>query len=391
MPLSNLKVLDLTRFIAGPTCTMHLADMGADVIKIEPPERGDESRHQGSIINGESWYFVGMNRNKRSLTLNLRSAEGKKIFIQLARQSDVVVENFRPGVMQKFGLDYESLRKINPSLIYCGISGFGKTGPNYLQPAFDLIAQGISGFMSLTGFPDREPLRAGTPIADSVAGILSALGVTLALIARQKTGKGQEVNTSLMEGLISILSFQSDRYLGLREVPERLGNNHPVISPYGSFKAMDGYINIAPSGDPMWERLAHALDLEDLLDDPRFQTNDLRRQNRKEINDIINDITSKQPMSYWIEYLNKAGVPCGPLFNLAQTFEYPQVKHQEMVLEVEQPSGKVKILGFPIKLSDTPGTIRRPSPQLGEHTDEILADLGYSGENIVDLRNKGVI
>ncbi len=391
MPLSNVRVLDLTRFAAGPTCTLLLADMGAEVIKIESPERGDEVRYQGTIINGESWYFVQLNRNKRSLTLDLKSDEGKEIFFRLARESDVVVENFRPSVMRKLGLHYEVLRELNPAIIYCGISGFGKDGPYHLRPAFDFIAQGISGFMSITGFPDREPVRTGIPIADSVAGIYGAYGILVALMARQRTGKGQEVQTSLVEGLISVLIFQADRYFGRGEVPPREGNDHPMVSPYGTFKALDGYINIGPSGDPMWERLAHALGLDELLDDPRFCTNDLRRQNRKEINKIIDDITSKRTMSDWIEYLNKEGVPCGPIYNLEQTFNDPQVKHQDMVIDVKQPSGKVKTLGFPVNMSDTPAKIRRPAPQMGENTEEIMSALGYSTKKINELRTKGVV
>jgi crotonobetainyl-CoA:carnitine CoA-transferase CaiB-like acyl-CoA transferase len=370
---------------------MLLADMGAGVIKIETPGRGDEARYQGSIIKGESWYFVGMNRNKKSLTLDLKTKEGKEIFLRLARESDVVVENFRPGVMWNLGLDYNALREVNPAIIYCGISGYGKDGPYHLRPAFDFIAQGISGFMSITGFPDREPLRTGIPISDSVAGIYAAYGILAALMTRQHTGKGQEVQTSLVDAMISILSFQADRYFGLGEVPERGGNDHPVISPYGTFKAKDGYINIAPSGDPMWERLAHTLGLQGLMDDPRFRTNDVRRQHRKELNQIINEITCKRTVSEWVEDLNKAGVPCGPIYNLAQTFEDPQVRHQEMMLEVDQPSGKVKVLGFPVKMSDTPATIQRPAPQLGQHTTEILGNLGYSTEQINELRDKGVI
>ncbi|MBM4330608.1 MAG: CoA transferase [Deltaproteobacteria bacterium] len=391
MPLSNIKVIDLTRFVAGPFCTLQLADMGAQVIKIESPGRGDETRYQGAIINGESWYFIGMNRNKKSLTLDLKSPEGKEIFLRLVRTSDVVVENFRPGVMHNLGLGYQFLREINPAIIYCGISGFGKDGPYHLRPAFDFIAQGISGFMSITGFPDREPVRTGIPISDSIAGIYASYGILAALLNRQKTGKGQEVQTSLVDAMISFLSFQADRYFGLGEVPQPYGNDHPVSSPYGTFKTLDGYINIAPAGDPMWERLAQALGLQALLDDPRFRTNDLRLAHRRELNQIINDITCQRTMSDWIEYLNKAGVPCGPIYNLAQTFEDPQVKHQEMVLEIEQPSGKVKTLGFPVKLSDTPAAIRYPAPQLGEHNAEILANLGYSTDQINELKTRGVI
>jgi len=309
----------------------------------------------------------------------------------LVRKSDVVVENFRPGVMRNLGLDYEVVREVNPAMVYCGISGYGKDGPYHLRPAFDFIAQGISGFMSVTGFPDREPVRTGIPISDSIAGIYAAYGILVALMARQQTGKGQEVQVSLMDGMISVLSFQADRYLGLGEVPGREGNDHPILFPYGTFKTLDGYINIAPAGDPMWERLAHALGLKELIDDPRFRTNDLRRLHREELKEIINDITSKQTTRHWIEYLNREAVPCGPIYDLSQTFDDPQVKHQQMVLEVEQPSGKVKTLGFPVKMSETPAAIYRPAPTLGQHNKEILASLGYSTEQIDDLKAKGVI
>jgi CoA:oxalate CoA-transferase len=391
MPLSHIKVVDLTRFLAGPFCTMLLADMGADIIKIEAPGHGDDARYQGTIVNGESGYFVGMNRNKRGMTLDLKTREGKEIFLRLVEKCDVVAENFRPGVMRNLGLDFEALRKVNPRIIYCGISGFGKDGPYYLRPAFDFIAQGVSGFMSVTGFPDREPVRTGIPISDSVAGIYAAFGILVALMAREHTGKGQEVQTSLVDAMISVLSFQADRYFGTGKVTERGGNDHPVSSPYGTFKALDGYINIAPAGDPMWERLVQALGLKDLLEDPRFRTNDSRRLNRKELNSLINEITSKRTMAEWIEYLNREGVPCGPIYNLAQTFEDPQVRHQEMVLELEQPSGRVKTLGFPVKMSDTPAKIRRPAPQLGQHTREILLELGVAAERIEELKKRGVV
>lgn len=332
-----------------------------------------------------------MNRNKKGMTLNLKAQEGKVIFLQMVERSDVVVENFRPGIMRNFGLDYETLQGINPGIVYCGISGFGKDGPHALRPAFDFIAQGVSGFMSVTGFPDREPVRTGIPISDSVAGIYAAYGILVALMARQRTGKGQEVQTSLVDAMISILSFQADHYFGLGKLPERYGNDHPVSAPYGTFKASDGYINIAPAGDPMWERLARALGLQEFLEDPRLQSNDGRRQHRQALNETINEITSKRTMAEWIEYLNKEGVPCGPINNLAQTFEDPQVRHQEMLLELEQPTGKVKTLGFPVKMSQTPAKIHRPAPQLGQHTEEILSALGFSSEKIKELKDKGVV
>lgn len=391
MPLSHIKILDLTRFVAGPFCTQLLADMGAEVVKIESPDRGDETRHQGAVVNGESWYFVGLNRNKKSLTLDLKSKEGKEIFRRLAEEADVVVENFRPGVMRNFGFDYENLSKINPRLIYCGISGFGKDGPYALRPAFDFIAQGLSGFMSITGFPDREPVRTGIPISDSVAGIYAAFGILAAVVAREKTGRGQEIQTSLVDAMVSILSYLSAEYFALGKIPQRFGNDHPVLCPYGTFPAADGYINIAPSGEHMWERLAQALGLTEMARDPRFQTNALRLQNRQELNRRVTEITSRKPMAEWIEFLNKEGVPCGPINNLAQALEDPQIQHQKMVLTVDQPTGRMRILGFPVKLSETPAALQRPAPNLGEHTGEILARIGFSENQVQEFKRKGAI
>lgn len=391
MPLSGLRVLDLGRFVAGPFCGVLLADMGADVIKIEIPGRGDEMRSHGVLVNGESAYFVMMNRNKKSLTLDLRSKDGKEIFQKLVLGADVVVENFRPDVMRKLGFHYDALRALNPRIVYCGISGFGKEGPYALRPSFDFIAQGMAGLMSITGFADGEPVRVGIPISDQVAALYAAYGILAALQARQRSGEGQEVQISLVDGIISLLSFQADTYFGGGDVPNRAGNDHPTSSPYGTFKAADGYINVAPPGDPMWERFAQALGLGELIRDPRFLTNDLRRENRQEITRIINAITSKRTMADWIENLNKAGVPCGPIYTLDQTFADPQVQHQEMLLEIEQASGKVKTLGFPLKLGKTPAALRRPSPQLGQHSAEILSGMGYSASEVDALRAKGVI
>lgn len=391
MALIGITVLDLGRFVAGPFCGVLLADMGAEVIKIEIPGRGDELRYHGVQVNGESAYFVMMNRNKKSLTLDLRSDDGKEIFRRLVLGADVVVENFRPDVMRKLDLHYDALRELNPRIVYCGLTGFGKDGPYALRPSFDFIAQGMSGLMSVTGSEKGEPVRVGVPISDQVAALYAAYGIVAALHARQQTGVGQEVQVSLVDGMISLLSFQADKYFGAGEVPVPGGNDHPVTSPYGTFKARDGYINVAPAGDPMWERFAHALGLGDLIQDPRFLTNDLRRENRQEINRIITQITSQRTMADWIEYLNKAGVPCGPIYSVDQTFADPQVQHQEMMLEIEQPSGKVKTLGFPIKMSATPAALRRPAPQLGEHGSEILRGLGYTQAEVEALRARQVI
>jgi CoA:oxalate CoA-transferase len=391
MALSGIRVLDLGRFVAGPFCGVLLADLGADVIKVEIPTRGDELRYHGVLVNGESAYFVMMNRNKKSLTLDLRSDDGKTIFRKLVQSADVIVENFRPDVLRKLGLDYGALQTINSRIVYCGISGFGKDGPYALRPSFDFIAQGMSGLMSVTGFADGLPVRVGVPISDQVAALYAVCGILAALQARQRTGEGQEVQISLVDGMISLLSFQADKYFGAGEVPTRGGNDHPVSSPYGTFKARDGYINVAPPGEPMWERFARALGREDLIRDPRFLTNDLRRENRQEIDRIINDVTSQRTMAEWIEHLNQAGVPCGPIYALDQTFADPQVQHQEMLREIDQPSGKVKTLGFPLKLSATPADLRRPAPQLGQHNAEILMGLGYSVAEVDAFRVRGVI
>jgi CoA:oxalate CoA-transferase len=391
MPLTGITVLDLGRFVAGPFCGALLGDMGADVIKIEQPEGGDVIRQHGVQINGESAYFVGLNRNKKGLTLDLKSDEGKEIFRRMVRKADVLIENFRPDVMRRLSLDYEALRQINPALIYCGLTGFGKDGPYALRPSFDFIAQGMSGLMSVTGFPDGDPVRIGLPIADMVASLYAVNGILTALWARQKTGEGQEVQVSLVDGLVSLMSFQADKYFGRGETPGRAGNDHPTSSPYGTFKASDGYINVAPAGDHMWERFARALGREDLIRDPRFLTNDLRCQYRQEINQIINTIMAARPMREWVDHLNQAGVPCGPIYNLAQVFTDPQIQHQQMVLELEQPSGAVKTLGFPAKLSRTPARLHRSAPQIGEHNDEMLAALGYGVAEVARFRRQGII
>jgi crotonobetainyl-CoA:carnitine CoA-transferase CaiB-like acyl-CoA transferase len=384
-------VIDLGRFVAGPFCGVLLADMGAEVVKIEIPGHGDEIRHHGVHVNGESAYFVGLNRSKQSLTLDLKSEEGKEVFRRLVREADVVIENFRPDVMRKLGLHYEALRAMKPGIIYCAISGFGKDGPYALRPSFDFIAQGMSGLMSINGFPDGDPVRIGIPLSDSVAALYAAYGITLALLARRRTGQGQEVQVSLVDGMISLLSFQADKYFGAGEVPRRAGNDHPVSSPYGTFRARDGHINVAPPGDDMWARFATALGRPDLVRDPRFLTNELRCQHRQEINRIINTITATRTMAEWVEHFNAAGVPCGPIHDLAQVFADPQVGHQQMVLELEQPSGKVKTLGFPLKLSATPAALHGPSPQLGQHTEEILQRLGYTAAEMDRLKAKKVV
>jgi CoA:oxalate CoA-transferase len=381
MPLTGIKVLDLTRFVSGPFCTMLLADFGADVIKVESRD-GDPSRVTGIMGGGENPYFVNLNRNKRSITLDLKADEGKEIVRRLAKSSDVLVENFRPGVMDRLGLGYEELKKINPSLIYAAITGFGKTGPYKDRPAFDFIAQAMSGFMSLNGTEDMEPMRVGIPITDTIAGLYAAFGVLVALRDRELTGHGHEIQSAMVDGLISMFTFASAAFFATGELPPRNGNDHMVVSPYGLYNASDGPIAIAPSTEKTWLSLCKVLDLESLITDSRFDTNEKRRDNRAEINKIVDDRIRSRSRAEWIEVFNKEGVPCGPIYNLREAFSDPQVLHQEMVLESSQPSGKIKMPGFPVKIYGAPAKLRRPSPQVGEHTIEVMKELGYTDEKI---------
>jgi crotonobetainyl-CoA:carnitine CoA-transferase CaiB-like acyl-CoA transferase len=392
MPLTGMRVLDLTRIIAGPFCTLMLGDMGAEVIKIEPPKDGDPLRAQGVIKDGLSWYYASYNRNKKSLSVDLRSAEGKDILSELIKTSDVVVENFRPGVMDKMGFGYDRLKELKPGIIYCGITGFGKSGPYKDRPAFDFIAQAMSGFMSVNGNDGEEPLRAGIPISDLVAGLYAAFGIMSALVHRARTGEGQEVQSSLVDGLVSMLSYMAANYLAAGKLPVRTGNDHPLVAPYGIFRCSDGEVAIAPSNDQVYFKFLSALGLDHLRDVPEFATNDLRMVNRKLIKAAIQEVIAQKPKSHWIDYLNKAGVPCGTAMNLSEVFADAQVKHQEMVLDVPHPGhGTVRMVGFPVKLSGTPCRVERPAPELGQHTDEILQSLGMKLEKIAELHNRGII
>ena len=390
MPLTGIKVLDLTRVVSGPFCTMLLADFGADVIKVEALN-GDPSRVTGIVGEGENPYFVNLNRNKRSITVNLKTDRGRQIIRRLARTADVLVENFRPGVMDRLGIGYDTLKEINPELIYAAVSGFGKTGPYRDRPAFDFIAQAMSGFMSLNGSEDMDPMRAGIPISDTVAGLYAAFGILAALRNRERTGRGDEIQVAMTDGLISMFTFASGAFFSTGELPPRNGNDHMVISPYGVFPTADGPIALAPSTEKTWQNLCRVLDMTHLTTDPRFETNEKRRENRIEINRIIAEKFQTRTRMEWIEALNGAGVPCGPIYNLKEVFSDPQILHQEMILESEQPSGKVKMPGFPVKITDTPAALRRPSPQLGEHTGEILKEIGYGESEIEEMRQGKIV
>jgi crotonobetainyl-CoA:carnitine CoA-transferase CaiB-like acyl-CoA transferase len=398
MPLSGIRVVDLTRIIAGPFCTQLLADLGAEVIKVEPPGRGDPVRGQGAIKDGLSWYYAQFNRNKKSITLDLYTDDGKEILADLIRRADVLVENYRPGVLDKMGFDAARLEALNPALITASVNGYGSSGPYADRPAFDFIAQAMSGFMSVTGGAD-EPVRAGPPIADLVAGLYVALGITTALIARGgparrdlARGRGQRVEASLVGGLISMLAYFSANHFATGDLPLRTGNDHPVVWPYGLFHAADGEVAVAPSTPVHVRRFLDELGLAHLLDDPDFADNAARMRNREALRALIDQKIGAYTVEAWILRLNRAGVPCGRVQTLADVFADPQVQSQEMALEVDHPGhGAVRMTGFPIKFSATPARLQRPAPALGEHTDQVLRDLGYDASRIAALRSRGVV
>lgn len=370
MPLTDVKVLDLTRVLSGPFCTALLGDMGAEVIKVEEPA-GDSVRRQGAIKDGVSWYFAQFNRNKRSIVLDLRSAEGKATLARLIARSDVLVENFRPGVLDRLGFPAERLKALRPSLVTCSINGFGSTGPYRDRPAFDFIAQALSGFMAVNGRAEDPPMRSGLPISDLVAGLYAALSVTAAVHHARMTGEGQRTEVSLTNGMVSLLSFMAANYLATGVAPARAGNDHPISAPYGVFPTRDGQIALAPPDDAFFGRLADALGRPELKTDPLYETVAARVANRARINAIVGGILADHPTAYWVETLNKAGVPCGPVNSVAEALSDPQILAQDMVLEV----GGTRQLGFPMKFSATPCRVRRPAPGLGEHTQEVIAEL----------------
>ncbi|MBI9083472.1 MAG: CoA transferase [Desulfobacterales bacterium] len=390
MPLSGINVLDLTRVVSGPFCTMMLADFGAEVIKVES-FGGDPSRVTGITGHGENPYFVNLNRSKRSIVANLKTEDGREIIHRLVKWADVLVENFRPGVMERLGLGYDQLKEINPRLIYAAVSGFGKTGPYKDRPAFDFIAQAVSGFMSLNGSEDMAPLRVGIPISDTIAGLYTAFGILAALQARGRTGEGQEVQCAMVDGLISMFTFATGAFFATGKLPPRNGNDHMVVSPYGLFQASDGPIAIAPSTQQTWLNLCQALETEELVSDSRFDTAEKRRENRAAINDLVSARIQTKTKADWIDILNRVGVPCGPINNLEEVFDDPQVLHQEMSIESPQPTGPVKMTGFPVKMDATPAKVHRPSPQFGGHTAEVLGEIGYDDAEIARLIKENTV
>lgn len=389
LPLSRIKVLDLTRARAGPTCVRQLVDWGAQALKIEMPG-GRTGDGMGGNRNG--FDFQNLHRNKQSITLNLKHPEAVAIFKRLAQDADVVVENYRPDVKKRLGIDYEALRAINPRIIYGSISGFGQTGPYSNRPGVDQIAQGMGGLMSITGLPGQGPVRVGIPIADLCSGIFLAQGVLVALFEREQTGEGKWVHTSLLEAMLSMLDFQASRWLMSGEVAPQAGNNHPTGIPTGVFETQDGHINIAASGDDLYKRFCHAIQRPDLLTDPRFATSRARSDNRDTIMEVIMPVTRQKTSAEWIQILNEAGVPCGPIYTIDKSFADPQVQHLEMAQTVHSPAlGQLTILGHPVSWGEKRNPLRNAAPELGQDNEEVFTSIGFTKEQLADLQQRGVI
>jgi formyl-CoA transferase len=388
--LARFTVLDLTRVRSGPTCVRQLADWGANVIKIESPEHLETGEPLGGPREGPD--FMNLHRNKRSITLNLKSPDGVAAFKKMVKKADVVVENFRPDVKARLGIDYKTLRKINPRLVYASISGFGQSGPYVKRPGFDQVAQGMGGLMSITGEPGQGPLRVGIPVADLTAGLFCAMGILVALLEREKSKKGQEVQTSLLQSQIFMLDFQAARYLVKGEVAKQAGNNHPTSIPTGVFRTTDGYINIATAGQKIWERCAEALDAAELVSRPEYVTGPNRSKNRDALNAEINEITAERSTAEWVERFNAAGVPCGPIYTIDQAFADPQVKHVGIAQPVmTKDKTPLTLVGQPFSLSRTPSKLVAPPPGRGQHTAAVLKEFGFTPKQIAALRQADAI
>ncbi len=392
-PLESIIILDLSRALAGPSCTMMLADMGAEIIKLEMPGRGDDSRSWGPpFVEGESAYFMSVNRNKKSITLNLKSEKSKEIIEKLIKKADVIVENFRPGTMDKLGLSYENVTELNPEIIYASISGFGQDGPYRLLPGFDQVIQGMGGLMSVTGEPGGPPVKVGVAVADIAGGMFAAYGIMIALFNRQRTGKGQMIDVSLLDSQVAWLTYRAGSFFASGEIPQPLGSGHPNIVPYQAFKANDTYVNIAAGNDQLWQKFCSAVGLEDIVENPKYSTNAKRVENRNELVNIISNIVSSKNAQEWLDILTKAGVPCGPIYTMDEIFTDPQVLHRNMVKDLDHlKAGKIKVTGVPVKFSATPGEILTPPPVLGQNTKEILLELGYSDNDIEKFYQEKVI
>jgi len=390
--LQGLVVLDLSRVLAAPYCGMLLADLGADVIKIETPGKGDDAREYPPFTNNESGYFMSLNRNKKSLTLNLKHEKGKAIFKKMVRDADVVLENYRPGTMKKLGLGYDTLKEINPRLVYAAISGFGQTGPYADKPAYDLIIQAMGGIMSLTAHPGGLPTRVGSAIGDIAAGMFGTIGILAALRARELTGRGQFVDVGMLDCQVGLLENAIARYKATGKAPLPTGNRHPSITPFQAFPTKDYYVICAAGNNKLWETFCRAGGFEELIHDPRFENNRLRTENVAQLEEILFEVFRQKTTDEWIKIMEGVGIPCGPIFTVDKVVNDQQVRFREMVMEIEHPvAGKQLIHGVPMKLSDTPGGIRQPAPTLGQHTHEILNKYGFLSEDIEKLIEEEVI
>jgi formyl-CoA transferase/CoA:oxalate CoA-transferase len=397
LPLDDVLVFDLSRVLSGPFASMHLADFGARVIKLERPGEGDDTRAFGPpFAGGESTYYLSINRNKQSLAIDLKRPEGRELALSIAARADVLLENFRPGALDRLGLDYASLRARNPRLVYVSISGFGHAGlPEWSsRPGYDLVVQGMGGMQSLTGEPDRPPVKVGTSIADLVSGLYALIGTLLALRARERTGRGQHVDVSMLDGQIAMLTYHATAHLIAGRNPARMGNRHPSIVPYETFRAADGWINIAVGTDGLWRTFARdVLERPDLADAPRFATNATRVEHRAELLEILEPLVASRPGADWLDRLEAAGIPAGPIHTVAEALAHPQVLARGMVTTIDHPTaGPIRLPGVPVRLSDTPGAVRTPPPRLGEHTRAILGSiLDLDASRLDDLAARGVI
>jgi len=384
-PLAGIRVLDLTRVLAGPFCSMILGDMGAEVIKVEEPGKGDDTRGWPPFSGGEATYFLSVNRNKKSLTLNMKAPDGQAILRRLVAKADVVLENFRPGTMERLGFGYDALRKLNPRLIYCAISGFGESGPEASRPGYDLIVQGESGVMDLTGFADGPPVKVGNSVADLVSGMAAAHGVTLALLSRARTGKGQKVEIGMLDVMASLLTYQAGLYWNGGGRPARRGNQHPSIVPYEVFQARDAYMTLGVANNSLFDRMCRAIGREELAKDPRFDSEASRVTNREVLVPLLNSIFSTRPASDWLKRLDEAGVPAGRIKTVAEVCDSEHLRARGMFVSLNHPrAGAFTAMGVPIRLWDTPGAAHAPAPLLGQHTDEILTSLLHIPKAKVD-------